>query len=42
MREKAIEVVKKKDYALNSLAVRNFCEFAGYRESEFYNIVDRL
>lgn len=41
-REKGIELIKKHDHDLDSLCVRDFCEFLGYRESDFWNIVDRF
>lgn len=39
-REKAVEIVKERDHALDPICVREFCEFCGYSESEFWNIVD--
>ncbi|WP_107851308.1 N-acetyl sugar amidotransferase [Oceanimonas marisflavi] len=39
-RDEAILLVKRHDHAIDPLAVRDFCEFLGYRESEFYSIVD--
>lgn len=41
-RDKAIELVKEHDSALDPMAVRDFCEFCGYTESEFWKIVDKL
>ena len=41
-REKGIELVKKHDHDLDPLCVRDFCEFLGYRESEFWSIVDKF
>lgn len=41
-RDEAIELVKKHDHDLDSLCVRDFCEFLDYRESEFWAIVDSL
>lgn len=41
-REEAIELVRKHDHDLDALAVRDFCEFLGYRETEFWEIVDRF
>ena len=41
-REEAIENVKKHDHALDPFCVRDFCEFCGYTESEFWAIVDSL
>ena len=40
-REEAIRLVKAHDHKLDSLAVRDFIEFAGYTASEFWDIVDR-
>ncbi len=39
-RDEAIELVKKHDHNLDPLAVRDFIEFAGYSEKEFWEIVD--
>lgn len=41
-RDEAIELVKKHDHNLDPLAVRDFCDFCGYTESEFWSIVDKL
>lgn len=41
-REEAIELVKKHDSKLDPLCVRDFCEFAGYTETEFWQIIDGL
>lgn len=41
-RDEAISLVKKHDANLDPLAVRDFCEFCGYTESEFWNIIDKL
>lgn len=41
-REEAIELVKKHDHDLDPLCVRDFCEFCGYTETEFYNIIDKF
>jgi N-acetyl sugar amidotransferase len=41
-REEAIELVKKHDHDLDPLAVRDFCEFLGYTEEEFWSIIDDL
>lgn len=35
----AIELVKKHDHNLGIKAVSDFCNFLGYTEREFYNIV---
>ena len=41
-REEAIKLVKERDHALDPLAVRDFCEFCGYTETEFWSIIDGL
>lgn len=41
-REEAIELVKKCDHNLDPLCVKDFVNFLGYTESEFWNIVDNL
>jgi len=41
-RREAAELVRKHDHALDPLSVRDFCEFCGYTETEFWNIVDKL
>ena len=41
-REEAFELVKKRDHNLDPLAVRDFCEFVGYSEREFWSIIDGL
>lgn len=41
-REEGFELVRKYDHALDPLCVRDFCEFTGYSEIEFWNIVDRF
>ena len=40
-REEAKELVKKHDHALDSKCVSDFIGFAGYTESEFWNIIDK-
>ena len=40
-REEAIKLVKEHDHALDPLCVRDLCEFLGYTEKEFWDIVDR-
>lgn len=40
-REDAIKLVKEHDHALDPLCVRDFCEFLGYTEKEFWEIIDR-
>ena len=41
-REEAIDIVKERDHALDPRCVRDFCEFCGYTEREFWEIVDRF
>ncbi|MPN02773.1 hypothetical protein SDC9_149989 [bioreactor metagenome] len=41
-RDEAIQLVKERDYALDPWSVRDFCEFAGYTETAFWSIVDKL
>lgn len=40
-REEAIKAVREHDGRLDPLCVRDFCEFCGYSESEFWAIIDR-
>ncbi len=41
-RDEAVELVKKHDANLDPLCVRDFCEFCGYTEQEFWAIVDKF
>lgn len=41
-REEALNLVKQHDSKLDPLSVRDFCEFAGYTETEFWAIVNSL
>ena len=41
-REEAICLVRERDSQLDPLCVRDFCEFCGYTEKEFWSIVDGL
>lgn len=41
-REEAIELVKQRDGNLDIKAVQDFCEFCGYKEKEFWEIIDHL
>ena len=41
-RDEAIQLVKKHDGKIDPLCVRDFCEFCGYTETEFWEIVDTL
>lgn len=40
-REEAFRLVKEHDHALDPLCVRDFCEFLGYTESEFWDVIDK-
>ena len=39
-REEAIQLVKKHDHDLDPRSVREFCQFFGYSEKEFWKIID--
>lgn len=41
-RNEAIELVNRNDHDLDKLAIRDFCQFLGYSERQFYNIVDKF
>lgn len=41
-RDEAIELVKAHDHALDPKCIHDFCEFCGYTETEFWNIVDSM
>ena len=41
-RDEAIELVKNHDHDLDVLCIRDFCEFMGYSEVEFWEIIDNL
>lgn len=41
-RDQGIELVKEHDHRLDSMAVRDFCEFLGYSETEFWAIVNKF
>ena len=41
-RDEAIKLVKKHDHALDVNCVRDFINFAGYTESEFWEIINKL
>lgn len=41
-REEAIQIVKERDGKLDPLTIRDFCEFCGYTETEFWKIVDKF
>jgi N-acetyl sugar amidotransferase len=40
-REQAIDLVNKCDHKLDPICVRDFCDFLGYSETEFWKIVDK-
>lgn len=40
-RDEAIKLVKKHDHDLDPRCVREFCQFMGYSEKEFWEIVDK-
>ena len=42
IREEGIELVKKHDHNLDPKAVKDFIDFVGYTETEFWNIVDKF
>lgn len=41
-REEAVALVKERDHKLDPLSVRDFCEFCGYTETEFWRIIEKL
>lgn len=41
-REEAVQGVKERDGNLDPLCVRDFCEFLGYSEAEFWAVIDRF
>lgn len=41
-RDEAVELVKRHDANLDPLCVRDFCDFCGYSETEFWDIVNRF
>lgn len=41
-REEAIDLVREHDHNLDPLSVRDFCDFCGYSETEFWKIIDSL
>ena len=41
-RQEAKELVKEHDHDLDPLALRDFCDFCGYSEREFWGIVERF
>lgn len=40
-RDEAIELVKSHDSKLDPLCVKDFCDFCGYTETEFWSIIER-
>ena len=42
LRDEAIKLVNDHDSKLDPLCVRDFCEFCGYTETEFWKIVDKM
>lgn len=41
-REEAFKLVKLHDSKLDPLCVRDFCDFMGYSEEKFWNVIDQL
>lgn len=41
-RKEGVDLVQTHDHNLDPLCVRDFCEFCGYTETEFWKIVDSL
>ena len=41
-RDEAMRIVSERDSRLDALCVRDFCDFLGYSESEFWSIVDKF
>ncbi len=41
-RDEAIKLVKERDGKLDPLCVRDFCEFMGYSEKEFWAVIDKF
>jgi hypothetical protein len=41
-RPEAIEIIKQRDGALDPLSVRDFCNFCGYTDTEFWAIIDKF
>ena len=39
-REEAIRLVRERDSRLDPLSVKDFCEFCGYSERDFWAIMD--
>lgn len=41
-REEGIRLIKERDHNLDVRCVRDFCDFLGYTETEFWSIIDKL
>ena len=41
-REEGIKLIKEQDHKFDPLAVQDFCQFLGYSEREFWDIVDKF
>jgi len=41
-RSQAIDAVREHDHKLDPLAVRDFCQFLGYSEQDFWKVIDNL
>ena len=41
-REEALPIIKARDGKLDPLCVRDFCEFTGYTETEFWKVIDKF
>ena len=41
-REEAVEAARRHDHDLDPACVRDFCEFAGYSESEFWSVAEQF
>lgn len=41
-RDEAVRLVREHDHAIDPLSVRDFCEFCGYSDTEFWAVIDRL
>lgn len=40
-RDEAFKLVEKHDHALDPLCVRDFCDFMGYSENEFWDVIEK-
>ena len=40
-RSEAIKLVKEKEHQLDNRVLEDFCAFAGYTKSEFWNIIEK-